>query len=566
MVEIKCNNNPKIITDLRHLVKSSAELYGDRTFYTYKEGKEIKTLSFKDTYDRMNAIGTAMSALGIMGTHIAVIGDTHPSYMTTFFATVNGGGVIVPLDKDLKDEDIIAFMNVAEVTAVFYTESFNKRIIKYSDQIPTLKYCVPIIAETEDCDGEKVRSFDSLLELGRKELENGNTSFLDYEIVLDKLCAILFTSGTTGTSKGVMLSHRNFTAATNAACQAMKQYGPDSYFVDALPMHHSYEITCGQLAIFNIGSQMFINDSIKNVMRNFQTYKPNSEMLVPLYVETMHKRIWSEIEKKGMTKKVKFAIKLSNALLKVGIDLRDKLFAQIRGPLGGELRSIVCGGAPVNPQLIKDFRAFGILVIEGYGITECSPLVAVNPPNKIKYHSVGRPVDCCQVKIDKKDGEETGEILVKGENVMMGYYNNEEATREVMTEDGWFRTGDIGYMDKDNYIYITGRKKNVIILSNGKNVFPEEIEERLKMFDIIGESVVLARNADGGDPRITALIYPNQELVAGKSKEEIEAMVKEAITELNRQLPVYKQIRDVEVRETEFEKTTSRKIKRHVLK
>lgn len=566
MKKIKASHPPKVITDLRHLVISGAEQFGDKTLYIYKQDKQDQVFTFKDNLSRMNALGTAFAKLGIMGTHIAVMGETHPSYMTTFFATVNGGGVIVPLDKDLKDEDLISFMNIAEVSSVVYTEAFNKRIAKYADRIPTAKYFIPIMDKTEDCDGEKVISFESLIELGNKALEEGERSFLDHKIEMDKMCAILFTSGTTGTAKGVMLSQRNFTAATNGSCLSM-QYDESNVFVDALPMHHSYEITCGQLAIQNLGATMCINDSIKNVMRNFQKYKPNAEMLVPLYVETMYKRIWSEIGKKGMTKKVRSAIKISNLLLKLGIDVRDKFFKQIMDPLGGNLNSIVCGGAPINPQLIKDFHAFGIFVLEGYGITECSPLVAVNSPGKVRYHSVGQPVSCCQVKIDKQnENDETGEILVKGENVMLGYYKNEEATKEVFTEDGWFRTGDIGYMDKENYIFITGRKKNVIILSNGKNVFPEELEERLKYCGSVEESVVLARRGDDGDTRITALIYPNQELVAGKTAEEIEALVKADVNALNKELPVYKQIRDVEIRSTEFEKTTSKKIKRYILK
>jgi len=311
---------------------------------------------------------------------------------------------------------------------------------------------------------------------------------------------------------------------------------------------------------------VFINDSIKYVMRNFAYFKPNTLVLVPLFVETMYKKIWDEINKKGMTKKVKLGMKASNALLALGIDKRKEIFSQILDAFGGNLTSIVCGGAPLSPQLIKDFYSFGITILEGYGITECAPLVAVNSPGKIRFHSVGQPVYGCEVKIDKADDEEAGEILVKGGNVMMGYYKNPEATAEVFTEDGFFRTGDIGYMDKDNYIYITGRKKNVIILSNGKNVFPEEIEERLSDVEIISECVVIGRKNENGDIVITAIAVPNMEKLEGKSEEEVYDAVKAAINEANRHLPSFKQVHEIEIRYEEFEKTTSRKIKRYAIK
>ncbi len=562
MKKLAALHNPKVVTDLRQMVRTGAEVFGDKDIYIYKENKEEKHLSYKQNYERMNQFGTALSLLGIMGTHVAVIGETHPSYMTTFFAVINGGGVIVPLDKDLMDEELIDFINISEVDAIVYTSAFNKRLTKFADKIPAVKYFIPIMEEGEDCDGERVIGFNTLLKSGQEALDKGDDSFTSYDINTEDLAAILFTSGTTGTSKGVMLSHRNFVAATNASCQSM-QYDDRNVFVDCLPMHHSYEITCGQLAIQNLGATLCINDSLKNVMRNFERYKPNALMLVPLFVETMYKRIWSEIDKKGMRKKVRFAMNLSNTLLKCGIDIRDKMFGQITGAFGGRLNSIVCGGAPIAPQLIKDFNSFGIFVLEGYGITECSPLVAVNSPGKERYHSVGQPVKGCQVKIDMTPGEKTGEILVKGENVMMGYYKNEEATKEVFTDDGWFRTGDIGYMDNDNYIFITGRKKNVIILSNGKNIFPEELEEYLSKCESIDESVVIGRKHENGEIVITAVVYPNQDKVASLSKDDAEKLVKDEISALNKQLPLYKQIRDVEIRDTEFEKTTSKKIKRY---
>ncbi len=564
-IKLKANKTPKIITDLRDLVKSSADLYPDNVLYYYMQNKKECRITYLEHYNNMNYLGTAFAKLGIMGKNIAVIGETHPYYMTAYYAAVNGGGVIIPLDKELADQEIINFLNLSEACAIVYTESFNNRLINYREQLPNVKFFIPIHDSSEDMSADDVIAINYLLEEGKKELEGGNTVFVDHKIDMEKMVALLFTSGTTGTSKGVMLSQHNLTAATNAACQSM-EYDDRNTFVSVLPMNHSYEVTCGHFAISNLGASIFINDSLKNALRNFGYFKPNALMLVPLFVETMYKKIWLEIDKKGMRKKVRTAMALSDALLKIGIDLRGKLFAQITGALGGNLRSIVCGGAPLNPQLIKDFNSFGIIVLEGYGITECAPLVAVNSPGKIKYRSVGQPVWGCQVKIDHPAEDGTGEILVKGENVMLGYYKNEEATKEVFTEDGWFRTGDIGYIDDKNYIFITGRKKNVIILSNGKNVFPEEIEEYLGRCDMIAESVVIGRNNANNEPVITAIVYPNYDMFKDVSKDEIYETIKAEVNKINKNLPSFKQIREIELRDTEFEKTTSRKIKRFTVK
>ena len=567
---------PKLNADLRELVRSNAECYGDKVLYRYKEDGEEKTVTYNENWNRMNALGTALSRVGLMGETVAVIGEAHPLYMTAYYAVTGGGGVIVPMDHDLSDEQLANFMELAEAKAIVYTKGFNHRLTAMADKLPGCRLFIPISPDEEEAAHPLTSTMEDLLMMGQAALDAGDRTYLDVELDRNRMCTLLVTSGTTGTAKGVMLSHHNLASATNAACLSMLQFDSTSRFVDVLPMHHSYEVTCGHFAISNLGAEMFINDGLKNVSRNLANYKPNSEMLVPLFVETMHKRIWNEIDKKGMRQKVETAIKVSNGLRKAGIDLRSKFFAQITGAFGGNLKVIVCGGAPLSPQLIKDFDAFGITILEGYGITECAPLVAVNRMGKNRLHSVGTAVEQCQVRIDTSEndrqeedideyGYPTGEICVQGENVMLGYYRNEEATKAVFTEDGWFRTGDIGYMDKDGYIYITGRKKNLIILSNGKNVYPEEIEEYLSRIPDIQESVVLGRKNAQGEVVITALIYPDPTRFEGKEKSEIFEAVKGQITELNKTLPVFKQIREVEIRDAEFEKTTSRKIKRYTV-
>lgn len=570
-------DEPKEIKSLRDLVETSAELYGDKILYIYKRGEARYSFSYNDYRRDLYRLGEGMSRIGLMGRTVAVIGESCPEYMTAYIAAVSGGGVIVPLDRDLGHAEIARFADLSGAEAVFYTEQFNDVLPSLAEQMPQVRYFIPIApAEGSDTtDGSSsagdavILPYSELLALGDKAMEEGDRSFLDYDCTADmsQMSALLFTSGTTGTSKGVMLSHANLVASVNAASRGTI-FGPDNTFVDLLPMHHSYEITCGHLGAANLGGTVYINDSLKNTLRSITTFKPDSLIVVPLYVETMHKRIWAEIARKGMTRRVRALMKASSAMHRAGIDIRRKLFKQILDGLGGNLRYIICGGAPLSPELVRDFDAFGIEICEGYGITECSPLIAVNRHGKVRLRSVGQPVDNCEVRIADPSADGTGEIEARGRNVMLGYFGNEEATAEVFTEDGWFRTGDVGYMDADGYIYITGRKKNIIILSNGKNIFPDEIEEHLYTSPLIGECVVIGRKNSAGDTRITAVIYPSDEAVEleGKSEEEKLALIRDAVNTINRSLPVYKQVRDVELRSEEFEKTTTRKIKRFLVK
>lgn len=570
-------DEPKEIKSLRDLVETSAELYGDKILYIYKRGEARYSFSYNDYRRDLYRLGEGMSRIGLMGRTVAVIGESCPEYMTAYIAAVSGGGVIVPLDRDLGHAEIARFADLSGAEAVFYTEQFNDVLPSLAEQMPQVRYFIPIApAEGSDTtDGSSsagdavILPYSELLALGDKAMEEGDRSFLDYDCTADmsQMSALLFTSGTTGTSKGVMLSHANLVASVNAASRGTI-FGPDNTIVDLLPMHHSYEITCGHLGAANLGGTVYINDSLKNTLRSITTFKPDSLIVVPLYVETMHKRIWAEIARKGMTRRVRALMKASSAMHRAGIDIRRKLFKQILDGLGGNLRYIICGGAPLSPELVRDFDAFGIEICEGYGITECSPLIAVNRHGKVRLRSVGQPVDNCEVRIADPSADGTGEIEARGRNVMLGYFGNEEATAEVFTEDGWFRTGDVGCMDADGYIYITGRKKNIIILSNGKNIFPEEIEEHLYTSPLIGECVVIGRKNSAGDTRITAVIYPSDEAVEleGKSEEEKLALIRDAVNTINRSLPVYKQVRDVELRSEEFEKTTTRKIKRFLVK
>lgn len=551
-------------------VKKEAERYGDKVRYYYYEGKEEKVFTYNDMKTRVDHIAAALTKLGLAGKFNCVTGDTHPNYVAAYIATASTNGVIIPMDKDISEEQFANFMQFCDTEVIFYTASQQKKMLSCREKLTLVKLFVCISAECDDfpADDERFMKFADFIEIGRKAYEEENIHSAEENVPdKDKMCAIIFTSGTTGTSKGVMLSQRNLVTATLDS-NAIIDCKEDDMFVSVLPIHHTYEFTCSQLALPNAGASTMINDSIKNTLRNFAKYKPTALILVPLYVETIYKRIWSEIDKKGMRKTVRVAMKVSDALLKIGIDVRRKLFKDVHEALGGRLKYIVCGGAPLRPELVKDFDSFGINICEGYGITECSPLVSCNPMGWKKYHSVGLKVNSVHVRIDKvHEDDETGEIVVKGDNVMLGYYKNPKATVEVFTEDGWFKTGDIGRIDEDEFIFITGRKKNVIILSNGKNIFPEELEEYITASPLVAECVVVGRKNESGDETsIAAIVYPDYTQFEGKTPEQIKSEIDSLVADINKKLPQFKHIHEVEIREEEFEKNTTKKILRYKVK
>ena len=545
-------------------VVKQAQRYGDKDRFVYKLKKQERHFTFNDMLDHVNYLASAMNKLGVAGKFAGVTGDTHPDYVATYVATVSCGGVIVPLDKEISAEQFTNFVNLCELELLVYTSSMHKKMLPLYGEMPTVRYIVCMDFDGERPEDSRFMTFDEMLEIGKAAYEEGDRTAENHVVDKDALCTILFTSGTTGTSKGVMLSQKNLTTSAYD-CAAIIDADDKDFLVSVLPIHHAYEFTIGQLAAPNIGATVFINDSIKNTLRNFSNFKPTGLILVPLYVETMHKKIWSEIEKKGKTKMVKSLMPIARRLPR---SIRRKMFKDIIDAFGGRLDFIVCGGAPLRPELMKDFDAFGIKICEGYGITECSPLISCNPMHKRKYHSAGLVVNHMEARIDKDDpADETGEITVHGDAVMLGYYKNPEATAAVFTEDGWFKTGDIGYIDKENYIFITGRKKNVIIASNGKNVFPEELEEYLGISELISEIVVIGRKGEeAGEVVITALVYPDYDKFEGKTKEEIKAAIEEVVDGVNKKLPTFKHIKEIEIRETEFEKNTSRKIMRYKIK
>ena len=561
--------NPRIypeVSSFKALIKICEER-GDKVAFKYPVGKSFETLSYGDFAREITAIAAGLSALGLSGKRIAVIGETSHQWVASYLATVASGGVIIPMDKELAIEEIEGFLAGVEAEAIFYAPSFNEKLANAIGNHPSLRVFIPF-APSEGCENsESVIALASVIELGKKELEQGYTL---PERDSKDLAVMLFTSGTTGTSKCVMLCEHNIVATANAACASVNFSGEDRT-LSVLPLHHTYEMTI-MVASLIYGIQVGINDSLRNLMRNINEVKPTALVLVPLFVNTIYKRIWDSARKKGKDKLLRRMIPVSNAMKKVGLDLRRKLFSSVLSAFGGELCKIICGGAPLNPEMVKNFYSFGIQICEGYGITECSPLISVSPYFAQRRGSVGPAVPCCEARIagdtvgDK--GFIEGEIQVKGENVMLGYYNNDEANATAFTEDGWYRTGDVGYMDADGYIYITGRLKSVIVLENGKNVFPEEIEEYLETIEEIAECVVVGRKGEDGETvNLTAIVYPNKDLFPeGTAMEEIYAAIDAKIDVINKKVASFKKIKALELREEEFEKTTSRKIKRHLVR
>lgn len=544
------------------------EKHGDRVLFTYFDKKrQLHDVTYGEFTAKVKSLAASLTDRGYAGKRIAIIGETSVDWVASYLAVLASGGVAIPLDKELEISVIEGFMDSVDADALIYSASFNGKFANAVRDHSSLSLFIAMApSEAELALGDKVVALESLYEKGA-ELVKAGYVIPDVEN-RDRLAEFLFTSGTTGTSKCVMLSQKNiFSVVTSAA--ATVDFTPDDTIVSLLPIHHTYELAC-MLAGMDYGMHICINDSITHVLKNLQIFKPTGLVLVPLYIYTFYKKIWAEAKKTGRDKKLKLGITAARGLLKVGVDKRRDLFAEVLNSFGGRLEKIVCGGAALNPRMVEFFDTLGIAIYEGYGITECAPLTCVVPYYKRKYASVGPSVPCCQVRIaqgyQNDKGYMEGEIQVKGDNVMLGYYNNPEATAEAFSEDGWFRTGDVGYLDEDEYCFITGRLKTVIVLESGKNVFPEEIEEYLGNIETIAECAVIGRQ-NGSEVNLTALIYPDTtKFKEGTTMAEMHQVIQSAINDLNKTLPTYKHIKIVELRATEFEKTTSRKIKRHLLK
>lgn len=556
------------IMDLKHMLETSAsdEWYADHVaFYQkMKPGAEYETISYRQTLEDVNALGTALIDAGFKDKKIAIIGENSYWWAVSYLAVVCGTGIAVPLDKELSPKDVEGLIAQSEAACAIITDKHAKTFEPLFKSGETcLKMLINMDAK-EDTD--LTFSWEKMVAKGRKLIESGNRDFLDAQILTDEMSVLLFTSGTTGLSKGVMLSQRNLVTDLMIAPTVLKVNDWDIFF-SVLPIHHTYECTCGFLMPLYKGAAIAYCEGLKHITKNLTEVRPTMFLGVPLIMESLYKKIWQNVRKKGKEDLLRKIIKINRKTKKVGIDLGKIFFKEILAVFGGRMRIMIVGGAAINPEVLEGITDFGILALQGYGLTECAPMAALNPDTAPNSRSVGRTFPGIELKIDNPDEEGTGEICVKGGNVMMGYYNMPEATAEVI-RDGWLHTGDLGHKDDKGYYYITGRKKNVIITKNGKNVYPEELEYLLNKSPFILESMVFSDDsADNEDTLIVAAVVMDQDELSQAfetppTEEEQLKLVWEAVDKINDESPFYRRIKRVILRDQELEKNTSKKIKR----
>lgn len=502
------------LTNFRQLVDTNADAYPQDIAFQFQRNRQLVSITYQKFRDDIQTLSSYFYQQGLSRSKIAVLGENSYEWILTYFSAVMSNNIIIPIDKELPNDDIAYLLDFSSAELLVYADS-------YADVADAMLQGGRIKAALPMKDFSKILDVPAKLEIATEETE---------------MCAIIFTSGTTGKPKGVMLSQWNMVVDAVSGCKNVYFSGPSLL---TLPLHHTFAFTAGVLVMLVYHVPIYINKSLRTFQTDMKLFRPQNMFLVPLYVETMYKNIWKTAKEQGKDKLLKRMIVLSNLLRKFGIDLRRKIFKSVLDNFGGNLNLLVSGGAAIRQEYIDGMDDIGILVLNGYGITECSPVVAVNRNKAYTPNSIGLSLTCNEIKI------EAGELCVKGDNVMLGYYQDPSATQAAIV-DGWFKTGDLGYIDEDGFLYITGRKKNIIILSNGKNVSPEELEEKILDIPHVEEVVVFAKQGI-----ITAEIFS-----------ENSTGIQEAITTLNRDLPSYKRIQQVMFRDTPFEKTTTKKIKR----
>lgn len=551
------------IVNIKHMIETSVDLYGENVAY-YEKGpsKTYEATTYAQMLDDVYAFGTALIDLGLKDKKIAVIGNNSTKWADSYLAVVCGTGIVVPLDKELSAESLESLIKQSGCSAVIFDKKYEKTFAQIkAKEDNELEILINMKAEE---DTEVSLSWTALRDRGAQLVKQGDRRFLDAEIDRDKMSILLFTSGTTGVSKGVMLSHGNIVEDLMAAPTILEVRSDDVFF-SVLPVHHTYECTCGFLMPLYKGAAIAYCEGLKHITKNLAEIKPTMFLGVPALFETLHKKIWQNIRKQNKESLVKAVMKVNAVTKKIGLDLGDIFFKDIRAVFGGNMRLMICGGAAIDPAVLNGINAFGIKALQGYGLTECAPLAALNPDTAPNPSSIGVEFPGIKVEIRDANEEGIGEICVKGPNIMLGYYNMPELTAETVV-DGWFKTGDLGYMDDKGYVFITGRKKNVIITKNGKNVYPEEVEYKLNLSNIVMESMVFQEEATfKNDDKIAASIVVDMEAVEefyGKDMEfeQVEKLINEVVEEYNSTAPGYAQIKSVKVRKEPLLKNTSKKI------
>jgi len=552
-----------IFRDFREMTENVAKKYPDRIAISYKKDPrdaETVNVTYSEARDFIRNMGTELISLGCRDKKVALVGESSYEWVCTYFSLMSIGAIVVPVDKDLPAEEIADIMNFAECEFIIYSLAVEEKINDIRTKTSSLKTCICM----DDTNLEKALRLYDIVERGKEKFLNGDNSYYDYEIDIERMATIVFTSGTTGKGKGVMLSQKNITLdMTNG----MYNFAITPKTMSVLPPHHTYCSTVVFVGHFSQGSTIYISSGLKHIMNEMKEQQPQHLILVPLFIETMYKKIWSTAEKNGKADMLRRMIIISNFIRKCGIDLRRKIFKSILDNLGGKLEMIISGGASLNQDIIDFFDSIGIVLLNGYGITECSPLVSCNRNKYQKKGSVGIPIVGEKLKIKDPDENGEGEICVKGPNVMLGYYKDPEATKAAFDEEGYFKTGDYGKLDDEGWLYITGRIKNIIILSNGKNVYPEEIESEILRIYGVSEVIVYAGESKTQKSKevIVAEIFPDYEALSTRGIEDPQTYFNNEVKKINRRMAPHKAIKMVRIRQEEFQKNTSRKIQRFAI-
>ena len=515
---------------LKELLCFCAEKYGDKPAFQYADRKADVAIGFAQFKSQVEMLGTYLYTLGYRNCHIAVFGENSYEWILTHFAVTCGKNVIVPVDKDLDAEQVAELLQDSDCVAMFYSNSYSD----IAEKLQQMELGVSFYS---------LKNIPDMLTQGGQLIRDGECDYLDIAVEKDDLASIVYTSGTTGKSKGVMLTHFNFSSCAHGACCNILNTGP---VLLILPLHHTFGLVASVFSVMYYGNPVCINKSLKRLSADFQKYQPQLMFVVPMVLETLYKTIWNTAKKQGKDKALQALVKVSDLLLKCGIDLRKHLFKSVLSSFGGNLDMIVSGGAPLDEKYVQEFRSFGITVLNGYGITECGPVVAVNRNKFAVPGSVGIPLCCNEVKI-----AENGEVLVRGSNVMRGYYHNDYDNQRVFS-NGWFHTGDLGIIDKYGALHITGRIKNLIILSNGENIAAESIEQLVYTIPYVKEVV-----AYGKDDAIVAEVFLDEDVPNARES------IYEDIKAINQKMPLVRNIGKIVIRDTEFPKTTTKKIKRN---
>ena len=550
--------------NIKEIIYNSVEQYSKNIAFVIKhtENKKIEyeNITYKQLLEDINKLGTAVYSLGFKGKRIAVIGRNSYEWAIAHLSNLLGGNVSVPLDKDLQYDELESSLIRSKADMIFFDKKYEEKISQIKEKNNTnLKEYVCF----EEAEGFK--NISKLLKTGNEEINSGKTDFINAKIDENKMAILLFTSGTTSKSKAVMLSQKNIASNVYAMQCVEAIYSTDTN-IAFLPFHHIFGSTC-MVVMLAYGVRTVFPDGLRYIKKNLNEYGVSVFVGVPVLVEAIYKTIMKEVQKQGKTKLVNIATKISNFLLKLHIDIRRILFKSIINELGGKIRFVISGGAPADSKIAKGFNDLGIEVVQGYGLTETSPVIAAENKKCMKVGTVGIPMLNVKLEIENPDENGIGEIRVKGPNVMLGYYENEEATKEVL-KDGWFYTGDLGYLDKNGCLAITGRSKNLIVLKNGKKVFPEELETLVNRLELVEECMVygMPDEKDKNDVKLSIKIVYNKEIVkekySDKTEEELYKIIWNEIKEINKTLPRYKYIKGMILTDEELIKTTTKKVKR----